>query len=453
MKDIIKNNVIWKGVVASLICMSLLSACGGSGGDSTTGSGATPNPAPVTPDPVTPDPVTPDPVVTQDVSITGTAIKGTLASAVVELFEANDLETPIAVTSTGENGEYELTFTGTKGESFGTLVIKISVNDNTTMICDAGDCNGVANGAILNFAEIGNLELWSHLVIDASQSDTVTVTQIPVNTLTTAATSLLLANTSASELSAMTESNLLVLQDELTQVLLAALGIVADADINLLNINLPDASNIPLGLTNFNVASNLQGLISQLAMLNASFAANEDINSGVSTFSQLVTAFNGSDELSIDLTSFVTNLRTEYGDLFALLNSLDGGLPTGVTIPDFIQFMDDGGIVIDPEETTGDWTLTVAGTVTVTSPITITTDIPPITINNIAAPSSGDTAEIENIFNEQVSAQGVAVSNLSFTITEESANRVVIEYTATISVTEAGVTVTQTQNLVYTWTK
>jgi hypothetical protein len=447
MIDIIKNNIVYKGVVSSLICMSLLSACGGSGGDSSAGIGTTPDPTP-----------TPTPVVTQDVTITGTAIKGTLISAVVELFNANDLETPIAVTSTGSNGEYELTFTGTKGDNLGTLVIKVSVDDNTTMICDAGDCNGVSNGATLTLAEIGNLELWTHLVIDASQTAQVNVTDLPVNTLTTAATSVLLANTSASELSAMTEASLLDLQQELTQALLAALGVVTDADINLLNINLPDATNIPLGLTNFNVASNLQGLISQLAILNASFAANADINTAISTFSELVIVSNGSEEFSADLITFLTNLRAEYDDLFGLLNSLDGGLPAGITLPDFVQitFPDgngDGGIIIDPDNTTGDWTLTIVGTVTLTSPITITTDIPPITVNNIAAPSSGDTTEIENIFNEQVSAQGVTVSNLSFTITEETANKVVIEYTATISVTEAGVTVTQTQNLVYTWTK
>lgn len=439
----IKNNIVLKLMISSLMCISLLSACGGSGGGNTAASSATPDPAPVTP--------TPD--VTQDVTITGTAIKGTLVSAVVELFKASDLVTPIAVTSTGLNGEYELTYTGTKGDNFGTLVIKVSVDDSTTMVCDAGDCNGMANGTILNFAEIGNLELWTHLVIDASQTAQINITNLPVNTLTTAATSLLLENTSTADLSAMTESSLLDLQQELTQVLLTALGVVTDAEINLLNINLPDASDIPLGLTNFNVAANLQGLVSQLSILNASFAANADINTAISTFSQLVTAFNGSNELSADLTTFVANLRAEYDDLFGLLNSLDGGLPTGITFPDFIQFTNDGGIVIDPETTTGDWTLTIAGTVTVTSPITITTDIPPITVNNIAAPTAGDTSQIENIFNEQVSAQGVTVSNLSFTITEETANKVVIEYSATISVTESGITVTQTHNLVYTWTR
>lgn len=447
MIDIIKKNIVYKGLVSSLICMSLLSACGGSGGGNSAGGGETSTATP-----------TPTPVVTQDVTISGTAIKGTLVSAVVELFKASDLVTPIATAKTGSSGEYELTYSGTKGDNFGTLVIKVSLDDSTTMVCDAGDCDGVANGATLTKVEIGALELWTHLVIDASQSGQVTITDLPVNTLTTAATSLLLASKSTSDLSAMTESSLLELQKELTQALLAALGVVTDADINLLNINLPDASDIPVGLTNFNVASDLQGLVSQLSLLNASFAANADINNAITTFSELVSEYDSNEEFSADLSAFLTNLHAEYNDLFGLLNSLDGGLPTGITLPDFVQITlpndhTDGGIIIDPETAIGDWTLTVTGTVTVSSPITITTDIPTITLNNTAAPSSGDTADIENIFNEQVSAQDVKVTNLSFTVTEETANKVVIEYTATISATEAGITVTQTQNLVYTWTR
>ena len=169
-------------------------------------------------------------------------------------------------------------------------------------------------------------------------------------------------------------------------------------------------------------------------------------------------------EFSADLIAFLTNLRSEYEDLYSLLNSVDGGLPSGITLPDFVEisFPDDdgtiiidpdGGIEIDPDVDTGDWTLTIVGTVTVTSPITITTNIPEVTVNNIAAPAANDTSEIERIFNEQVSTEGITVSNLSFNMTENSANKVVIEYTATISVTESGVTLTQTQNLTYTWTK
>ena len=94
------------------------------------------------------------------------------------------------------------------------------------------------------------------------------------------------------------------------------------------------------------------------------------------------------------------------------------------------------------------------GTVTVTSPITITTDIPTVTVNDVPAPASDSTSEIENIFSNQIgSTPGVTVSNLSFRMTENTANRVVVEYSATISVEAGGITSTQTQNLVYTWTK
>ena len=445
MIHIIKNNIAWKALVSSLICISMLSACG-SGDDS--------------------DDVTSNPKqsVTQEVSITGIAVKGTLVSAIVELFKANDLDTPIAVTSTGTNGEYELTYLGQKGEDSGTLIVKVSVGDNTTMVCDADECNGVANGASLTAAELGSLELITHLVIDATQNEKVNVNNIPINTLTTAATNVLLADISISELSTMTQSSLSTLQKSLTQLVMTGLGMAENSDINLFDINLPDASDIPNGLSVFNIQSSQQGLVTQLSMLNASFAAKTDISSAINTFSQLITDANENEEFSTELAGFLTNLRAEYNDLFSLLNSLDGGLPTDLVLPDFVQltFPDiddgvvidpDGDIIIDPETTTGDWTLTIFGTVTVTSPITITTDIPSITVNDIAAPSSEDTTEIERIFNDQVSSQGVTVSNLSFNMTENTENKIVIEYNATITVTESGVTVTQTQNLIYTWTK
>lgn len=449
MISMIKNNVVWKGVVSSLICVSMLSACG-------SGSDSAESPSTTTP------PVTPS--VTQEVSISGTAIKGTLVSAVVELFKADNLTTPIAVTSTGVNGEYELTYTGQKGENSGTLIVKISVDDDTTMICDADECDGIANGASLTAAELGALELLTHLVIDASQNDEVTISDIPVNTLTTTGTSILLADISTADLSAMTEASLTSLQKSLTELIIAGLGVTENADVNLFDINLPDASDLLNGLSAFNIPTSQQGLVSQLSQLNASFAANTDINSAINNFSQLLNDANEEVEFSADLIAFLTNLRSEYEDLYSLLNSVDGGLPSGITLPDFVEisFPDDdgtiiidpdGGIEIDPDVDTGDWTLTIVGTVTVTSPITITTNIPEVTVNNIAAPAANDTSEIERIFNEQVSTEGITVSNLSFNMTENSANKVVIEYTATISVTESGVTLTQTQNLTYTWTK
>ena len=433
-----KNNAVWKALVFGFICAGMLSACG-SGGDSNE------------------DIVPLD--TTQDVTISGTAIKGTLASAVVELFKTSDLTLAIATTTTNANGEYELQYVANKGEALGTLVIKVSVDDDTTMVCDADECDGVANGASLTAVEIGLLELTTNLVIDANQNAQVQVTEVPVNTLTTIATSVLLAETSSADLANMTKSDLMVLQNEITQLVLAALGV--EANINLFDINLPDASNIPSGLSTLNIAADLQGLVSQLSLLNASFAANADINAGISLFYQLIASSIVSADFNEDLQDYLANLRVNYNDLFALLNSLDGGLPTGLTIPNFeqVDFPDnisfvDGSVVVDPESPTGDWTLTISGSVTVTSPVTITTALPAITINDVAAPTANDTNEIESIFNDQIaSTPGVTVSNLSFNIIENTANRVVIEYSAIISATLGGVSSSQTQNLVYTWTR
>lgn len=439
MIHIIKNNSCWRALVLSLTCAGMLSACG-SDGDSEVIESVTQE---------------------QKVAITGTVVKGTLASAIVKLFKASDLVTPIATTSTRTNGEYELNYTAMKGENSGTLIVKVSVGDDTTMVCDANECGGVANGAILVATELGVLELSTHLVIDANQNDQVNVNNVPVNTLTTVATSIILTETSNSDLSAMTLSSLSSLQKEVTLVVMAALGVSTDVGTNLFDINLPDASDIPNGLFTLNTESSQQGLVSQLSMLNASFAANADIDAAIKTFSQHISSSINNAEFSTDLTTFLTGLQSQYNDLFSLLNSLDGGLPIDLEVPGFdpvsfphnISFVD-GGIVIDPGTTTGDWTLTIMGTVTVTSPITITTDIPTVTVNDVPAPASDSTSEIENIFSNQIdSTPGVTISNLSFSMTENTANRVVVEYSATISVEVDGITSTQTQNLVYTWTK
>ena len=465
MIHIIKNNSCWRALVLSLTCAGMLSACGSDSDNEVIKSVSQ----------------------EQKVAITGTVVKGTLASAIVQLFKASDLATPIATTSTGTNGEYELTYTVMKGENFGTLIVKVSVDDDTTMVCDADECDGVANGSTLVATELGVLELSTHLAIDANQNDQVNVNDVPINTLTTVATSIILAETSDSDLSAMTLSSLSSLQKEVTLVVMSALGVSTDVGTNLFDINLPDASDIPNGLSSLNTESSQQGLVTQLSMLNASFAANADIDAAIKTFSQHISSSINSAEFSADLTTFLAGLQTQYNDLFSLLTSLDGGLPTDLTIPGFdpvpfphnISFVDggividpstptddgdividpgtptdDGDIVIDPGTTTGDWTLTIMGTVTVTSPITITTDIPTVTVNDVPAPASDSTSEIENIFSNQIgSTPGVTVSNLSFRMTENTANRVVVEYSATISVEAGGITSTQTQNLVYTWTK
>ena len=451
MIHIIKNNSCWRALVLSLTCAGMLSACGSDSDNEVIKSVSQ----------------------EQKVAITGTVVKGTLASAIVQLFKASDLATPIATTSTGTNGEYELTYTVMKGENFGTLIVKVSVDDDTTMVCDADECDGVANGSTLVATELGVLELSTHLAIDANQNDQVNVNNVPINTLTTVATSIILAETSDSDLSAMTLSSLSSLQKEVTLVVMSALGVSTDVGTNLFDINLPDASDIPNGLSSLNTESSQQGLVTQLSMLNASFAANADIDAAIKTFSQHISSSINSAEFSADLTTFLAGLQTQYNDLFSLLTSLDGGLPTDLTIPGFdpvpfphnISFVDggividpstptDGGdIIIDPGTTTGDWTLTIVGTVTLTGS-TSAIEIPTVTVNDVPAPASDSTSEIENIFSNQIgSTPGVTVSKLSFSMTENTANRVVVEYSATISVEAGGITSTQTQNLVYTWTK
>jgi len=130
-----------KSIIA-IALVSALSACGGSGSSSSKAT-VEPPPAPV-------------PVKTV---IEGKAIKGTIANAIVTVYkyvdgiavklEGADLET--ATITTESDGSYTITILDYDGP----IKIELSVDENTTMICDApAGCGGVAYGETIALATV-----------------------------------------------------------------------------------------------------------------------------------------------------------------------------------------------------------------------------------------------------------------------------------------------------------
>ncbi|EWH09918.1 lipoprotein [Catenovulum agarivorans DS-2] len=383
----------------------------------------------------------------QDISVQGKAVKGTLVNADVSLYNASNMNTPIGTGTTDANGEFEISISGDSADK--PVVVKVTSNANTTMVCDADKCGSVNRGDEMTGSELDGLELTSHFV--AQQGDTE-VSDLPVNSLTTAATEVVMAQ--AGDFANLTPEGLKSLQEKATEIVMQSFGLNSSTATNLFEINIPDANKLATELSGDSNAS----FKSQLAMLNAAFASEADISAEIEKFYDGINASINSSGLTSNFSAYLSTLKTRYEALYAALNA-DGSLPTGVNIPDLAQFswpdnisFEDDGIIIDGGSGgDGDWTLVITGTSTVTTPVEVTVDIPEVKVTNTTPPTNTD--EIGTQFKEITEVDGVTVSNYSFEEVERSANKVVIKYSATISVSSNGITATQTQNLTYTWTK
>ena len=386
----------------------------------------------------------------QDVSVQGKVVKGTLANADVNLYNAGNMSTPVGTGTTNADGEFDISIPGTSNGK--PVVVKVTTNANTTMVCDADKCGSVNRGDTMTSTELDGLELTSHFVAEKGDTE---VTDLPVNSLTTAATKVIMAQSTSFENIDATE--LKTLQETATKVVLESFGLNSATVGNLFNIDIPDANKLTTELSTDSDSS--KAFKSQLAMLNASFATETNITAEIEKFYNGINSSIGNSGLTADFTSYLNTLKSRYDDLYSALNAA-GELPTGVSIPDLAQFawpdnitFENGGVVIDPGNngTEGNWTLVITGTSTVTSPVNVTVDIPQVTVKNTTPPTNTD--EIGNQFKQNTEVDGVTVSDYSFEEVERTANKVVIKYSATISVSSGGISATQTQNLTYTWTK
>ncbi|AWB65909.1 hypothetical protein C2869_05385 [Saccharobesus litoralis] len=393
----------------------------------------------------------------QTVTIKGEAIKGTLSNASVSAYAASDMSTALATTSTGDNGSYELQFEKDATVDSGLIVVKVSADSDTEMTCDADKCGSVNNGDKVPASELNGIELLTSIAIDKGAD--VTIENLPVNALTTAATEIITQTQNAAALGMVNQSVLSDLQQKAAQVVMSAFGVDSSgSSFDLFTDSLPDATAIDAGVAS--LSANKKALATQLSLVNASFAGTDDgLKNELTSFANSIADAAKQGNFSTDLKGMVADLTSAYNELFGMLNA-SGGIPTGVTLPSFDSIewptnIDFSDLNIDNpiDQGAGEWTLTVSGTATVTHPVEVTTDIPAVTINNVTPPSSSDTTEIENLFKQQTEVQGITVTNVSFSVTEETSTKVVIKYSADISVTVAGQTSSQKQNIIYTYTR
>lgn len=159
-------NISYKNKALLIICL-FISSCGGGGGDNSEMSNTTDNPLSVT---------------NLTTQVNGTAVKGIVKNGTVSAYGAingkKDI-TPLAIGSTDNQGNYSLTIENYNGP----LVIEISANSNTTMVCDIIEgCDDKIFGEELDLTDDFSLKA----VVPISQSDkTITANISAITTLAT----------------------------------------------------------------------------------------------------------------------------------------------------------------------------------------------------------------------------------------------------------------------------
>ena len=239
--------------------------------------------------------------------ISGQAIKGTMANATVQLFAANDLTTPIATVQSDANGEYSFNIEDANGDPIvGAYVVRVTADEDTTMICDASACGDVARGETIPAADLVGVSLSSFTYSDGSSSSV----DVDVNVLTSMATEILIAEATTVDFGNITPENAEALQEDASKLVLTTLGIDVEGT-NLFTIDLIDAST-------YTAESQFNNDIDTLTLINASFSGFGDLSIG-EQIEQTLTALNSVLSTIIE-TGEITDISQE--DLTALENSI-----------------------------------------------------------------------------------------------------------------------------------
>ena len=194
--------------------------------------------------PYEPSPKPPEPVFPSLLDISGKAVKGTLMGATVELFNANDLDTMIKTVQTGADGSYTLSLRDDSGEQIsGAYVVKVTADDDSTMICDAAvSCGDVDRGETVPAAALAGLTLSSFTFADSAAEKAPAVN---VNSLSTMATDAIISaatlDGSAIDLGNLTQATATDLQIAGSEVVGAIIGVDLSG-VDLFSLPIVDAS-------------------------------------------------------------------------------------------------------------------------------------------------------------------------------------------------------------------
>lgn len=238
-------NKILRTTLAVSVCLSL-AACDES--DSKKGTTVSKPPAPT--------PTT--------LAITGQAVKGILAGALVEVFNASDMTTAVgSAAQTDETGHYTVTITDPDGNPIvGAFVVRVSSDEDTTMVCDAVVCGDVERKGIISAEDLAGFTLSTFTYSDGADN-----IEADVNALTTMATVAILSSAEVNEnidLSGVTQEGVISLQLGASQVVGSILGFDLSAT-NIYSVNIIDA-------TTFTEDSSIDAVTATLTLINASFS-------------------------------------------------------------------------------------------------------------------------------------------------------------------------------------
>jgi hypothetical protein len=132
------------------------------------------------------------------------------------------------------------------------------------------------------------------------------------------------------------------------------------------------------------------------------------------------------------------NAYTSVGALNSLLSALDVKV--------------NGSTPVIPS---GNYNLTVSGTVTISGPIAISQPFS-YTINGIPAPNVSDQAAIKSAFSDSLtgqSANGITITNFSYTTISNTANLVEFDVSVSATINTSGLNTGYTYSLKYKYTK
>jgi hypothetical protein len=307
--------------------------------------------------PVPTEPLPIVPTTPTKLAISGEAIKGTLKLATVELFSADNLFTAIGTTQTDEAGQYTLSVTDEAGRVMvGGFVVKISADDDSTMICDAAVACGTGDSEVLRGADVPAAQLvglsLSSFTFADSGSDVVPV--VNVNSLSTMATDAIIASAalegSAINLSTLTAGEATGLKIAGSEVVGAILGVDLSA-VNLFDLAIVDATKTADVSTTDSIAATLTLINGSLANIEVAEDATmgDSLSSYFTSVETIATAIFADPEvdLAADFGTELTAITAVQADISAesalILTEIE--METGTTIP--VEEIPDQ---VDPEE-------------------------------------------------------------------------------------------------------
>jgi acetyl esterase/lipase len=201
----------------------------------------------------------------------------------------------------------------------GAYVVKVSADDDSTMICDAAvTCGDVAKGSLIQAANLAGLVLSSFTFADSTAADVI---EVNINTLSTMATNAILSDATldtAIDLSSLTAEATITLKIKVSEVIGTILGIDL-TDIDLFSLNIVDASvsaDVPKEDANAATLTLING-----SLANIDVSENETLGEALTSYFAVVeTIANAilSDEVTGDTTDLVSVFSEEIAEITAV---------------------------------------------------------------------------------------------------------------------------------------